>query len=137
MGFITALFYGVWSDLFNNTYTFQIQMQCRSYYTIHGLWPNYGFYCNSSSFNLTEIAPMRESLEEYWPSCFDHSNEWLWEHEWNKHGSCTNMSQLGYFSKGLELRQKYSNECNLSTCDLCFDMNFSEIPCENRLLSNM
>lgn len=118
----------------SQTYTFQIEKICKSYYTIHGLWPNFGFYCPNKPFNLTKLEPIGDQLEEYWPSCFHHSNEWLWKHEWTKHGSCIpDMDELQYFQKALDLRDQYDDQCKTEVCNLCFDMNFRETVCSTDL----
>ncbi|KAK2966609.1 hypothetical protein RJ640_025294 [Escallonia rubra] len=44
-----------------------------SEFTIHGLWPDYNdgswpACCTRSSFDVKEIATLREALEKYWPS---------------------------------------------------------------------
>ena len=86
-----------------------------SNYTIHGLWIDYergGYpaFCNRTNFNVSELNDLRKDLDSYWPSCYGKS-EGLWEHEWQKHGTCfnTNMTLHLYFEKTLEL---YKNKIN-------------------------
>merc|ERR1711988_162666 len=38
-----------------------------------------------------------------WPS-FGHPNESFWSHEFQKHGTCSNMDELDYFKAALKLR---------------------------------
>ncbi|XP_065225838.1 ribonuclease T2-like [Planococcus citri] len=125
---------------------------------IHGFWPhqNLGnhkqqisYYCPSSPFNHTELEPIRNLMEEYWPtkkSCWNNSQ--LWEHEWSKHGTCALQlkplsSQLKYFQRTLELYKEYDvtkalNDCNIRPNDLllyrkddivdCFVNHFKKSP---------
>ncbi|XP_043953864.1 ribonuclease T2 [Gambusia affinis] len=66
-----------------------------SYWTLHGLWPDKGEFCNSSwHFNSSEIEKKK-----------------IMKYEWSKHGTCAAEaaslnSQHKYFSKALELYQK-------------------------------
>jgi ribonuclease I len=59
------------------------------YYTLHGLWPG-GEYCQRNPFRESTIDSLKAALDKYWPSCpqYHHSNLWLWNHEWTKHGTC-------------------------------------------------
>ncbi|KAJ6166630.1 hypothetical protein N7470_002077 [Penicillium chermesinum] len=69
-------------------------------WTIHGLWPDHcngGFdqYCDSkrkySNISLILVDSGRgdllEYMSEYWKDFRGDDNN-LWEHEWNKHGTC-------------------------------------------------
>ena len=128
----------------NDTYTFRIQQDCSTYWTIHGLWPNWQMFCTAPAFNVSLLAPIEPVLDRFWKSCFGHTNEWLWEHEWTKHGSCSGMDQLTYFSTAINLLGNYSSGCHLgdgkvlsdsydggsdddNDCSLCFDKNLQ--PC--------
>ena len=129
----------------NDTYTFRMQQDCSTYWTIHGLWPNWQLFCEAPVFNVTLLTPIRSSLDRWWKSCFNHTNEWLWNHEWTKHGSCSGMDQLTYFSTALNMLGNYSNQCYNHTgdsrcdnhagdsilfnkeCSLCFDRNLRQV----------
>lgn len=71
-------------------------------WTIHGLWPDLcsgGFkqFCDRTREyrNITAIlessasnpSPLIDFMETYWLG-LNSDNEHLWEHEWNKHGTC-------------------------------------------------
>ncbi|CAG5136738.1 unnamed protein product [Candidula unifasciata] len=84
-------------------------------WTIHGLWPSregsqQPEFCNKSMpFNYTEIEVLQEQLDSYWPY-YNKSGARteLWEHEWNKHGTCAYVlpaisGELKYFSTTLKL----------------------------------
>ncbi|OWM75936.1 ribonuclease 3-like [Punica granatum] len=83
---------------------------------IHGLWPNYkdGSYqskCNPDHvFDKSEISDLISSLEKSWPTLSCPSNDGLkfWEHEWEKHGTCSEseLDQHDYFEAGLKLKEK-------------------------------
>ncbi len=80
--------------------------------TIHGLWPNnndgsYPQNCSNEKFDLSNLQPIREELEQKWPniqapSPNSESHVSFWEHEWSKHGTCSGLSQLDYFSHALK-----------------------------------
>ncbi len=85
-----------------------------TYFTIHGLWPEYKNgswpqYCNITKFNVTELDSIRSDLELYWT---DFNNaEKFWAHEYYKHMSCLeedNIFSDEYicFSTGLNWRNK-------------------------------
>ncbi|KAK4875822.1 hypothetical protein RN001_012244 [Aquatica leii] len=89
-------------------------------WTIHGLWPTkYGTigpsFCNDNlKFDESKIARVQSKLEQLWTNI--HKNKpvsYLWEHEWNKHGTCAVTlpqlnNQLQYFTHGLELIRNYN-----------------------------
>ncbi|KAH8841711.1 hypothetical protein MCOR27_009539 [Pyricularia oryzae] len=71
-------------------------------WTIHGLWPDlcnggYEQFCNIAPQyrNITEIlhahgqADLVSYMNRYWVADRG-TNDHLWEHEWNKHGTCIN-----------------------------------------------
>lgn len=80
--------------------------------TIHGLWPNrqdgsYPQSCSSEKFDLSSLQPIRDELEQQWPNIKalpnSASHGEFWDHEWSKHGTCTGLSQLNYFSHALKM----------------------------------
>merc|ERR1711907_312387 len=83
------------------------------YFTVHGLWPNYEngkwpAFCNSSyPFDENEIEDLLPVMNERWPDVLSsHEGDWLWSHEWDKHGTCAKPVLNGeheYFAKALEL----------------------------------
>mmetsp|Transcript_14013 Transcript_14013/g.39616 ORF Transcript_14013/g.39616 Transcript_14013/m.39616 type:complete len:194 (-) Transcript_14013:383-964(-) len=84
-----------------------------NYFTVHGLWPNYEngkwpAFCNSSyPFNVDEIEDILPTMNKIWPDVLSsHNGNWLWSHEWSKHGTCAKPVLNGeheYFSKALAL----------------------------------
>ncbi|XP_027871016.1 ribonuclease T2 isoform X1 [Xiphophorus couchianus] len=83
-----------------------------SYWTLHGLWPDKGEFCNSSwHFNSTEIEDLIPDMKKVWPDLLNPSSFHFWKYEWSKHGTCAAEaaslnSQHKYFSKALEFYQK-------------------------------
>ena len=94
------------------------------YFTVHGLWPNYEngkwpAFCNSSyPFDATTLPDSNRShfsgnltgtklSSQRWPDVLSsHEGDWLWSHEWDKHGTCAKPVLNGeheYFAKALEL----------------------------------
>lgn len=72
-------------------------------WSIHGWWPEYNKsswpqFCNSSrfkEFNGEAIANIRAGLDKYWFSCGGDDLE-FWRHEWDKHGTCVNLTVEEY-----------------------------------------
>ncbi|KAL0266307.1 UNVERIFIED_CONTAM: hypothetical protein PYX00_008892 [Menopon gallinae] len=89
-------------------------------WTIHGVWPTRldglgPFYCNTTvKFDVEKVTPIRRKLEEYWPNLeVGKTVESLWQHEWEKHGTCVlDFEPLNteekYFQGGLNLYGKYN-----------------------------
>lgn len=80
-------------------------------FTVHGVWPEYKngswpSWC-ARDFNVEEIEGIMAQLFGVWPSFSGDTIE-FWQHEWNKHGSCANMSELEYFASAL-VWHKYFN----------------------------
>jgi len=78
-------------------------------WSIHGLWPQYNknqypSFCREVNFDIKKLEPILKDLNEKWYS-EDNKNENFWKHEWEKHGSCmfTELNELEYFEKTLEL----------------------------------
>merc|ERR1711924_323185 len=84
---------------------------CTSGWTLHGLWPQWAESCTSEKFDPNQVSSIRSDLEKLWPSCAG-SAESFWYHEWEKHGTCSKMSQLSYFKKALSLLQQYRSKCD-------------------------
>ncbi|ONK72380.1 uncharacterized protein A4U43_C04F18810 [Asparagus officinalis] len=94
-----------------------------TWFTIHGLWPDYddGTWpacCSHTEFDIKKVSSLLPTLEKYWPtlSCgstsqCDGSRGSFWAHEWGKHGTCSYaviQDEYSYFSKALELYFKYN-----------------------------
>ncbi|XP_052173695.1 ribonuclease 1-like [Diospyros lotus] len=85
-------------------------------FSIHGLWPNYddGTYpsnCDSDNlFDPSEISDLTERLQKQWPTlaCPSGDGYKFWEHEWDKHGTCSEnvLNQHSYFQKALDLKSR-------------------------------
>lgn len=108
-------------------YVFQLQ-QCydNDRVTIHGLWPEWDQWCDGPNFNPSLLASIQPQLDKWWPSCDDNSTSFH-AHEWEKHGTCSGMSELDYFNTALQLRSLYTP--NLTTC--LWANNISPFPCPN------
>lgn len=87
-------------------------------YSIHGLWPQYKngkypSYCKKVEFDINELKSIEKDLISYWelPEDCDKLETSFWKHEWEKHGSCmfSEMSELEYFTKALNLYEKVMN----------------------------
>jgi ribonuclease T2 len=67
---------------------------------LHGLWPQYkvGYpsFCTREAY-----APSHaQAFPDLYPS------EFLFEHEWEKHGTCSGLTQTGYFQLSQALKSK-------------------------------
>ncbi|GAB9471573.1 hypothetical protein Gpo141_00008779 [Globisporangium polare] len=86
----------------------------RQHFTMHGLWPEYesgappGF-CGGEPFDADRIENEIgfDALKEFWPDVkfSDASPEYpdFWKHEWTRHGTCSGLSQIEYFSHAVNL----------------------------------
>ena len=85
-------------------------------FSIHGLWPTYDNgswpqYCPSKINNISnnqELNNILPDLNYHWSDSLNKSNWPLWEHEWQKHGTCAlNSSYINtcydYFTTALWL----------------------------------
>lgn len=80
-------------------------------WSLHGFWPEYTVskwpqWCNKNrynEFNQSAIAPIQTQLDANWSPCpnWHISGYNLWLHEWEKHGTCTSESVIGYFNMAL------------------------------------
>lgn len=84
-------------------------------FTIHGLWPQnydntYPTSCTTEPFD--ENIPYEigwNTMTTYWPDVkyleTDPNYDSFWEHEWTKHGTCSQLSQSTYFNTTIQLAQ--------------------------------
>lgn len=125
-------------------YMLEAQNWCGEGYMIHGLWPQY----NSTAYpswckNITYTEPtgnLHDLMDNYWKTCnipnFSDSSA-LWQHEWQKHGSCVNqqtgMEEDEYFSTALNLFMHNTDrlkKCIGQDCTVgCFDLDFNLRDC--------
>ena len=85
-------------------------------FNIHGLWANnydgsYPSYCSKVPFNQQYIDKNSNEFKKYW-STFNNNLEYsFYEHEWTKHGTCSNSSKIydneSYFSNTINLMKEY------------------------------
>jgi ribonuclease T2 len=84
--------------------------------TIHGLWPEYSdgsypSYCTNEPFDPLIIKDVfQEKLNTLWPNIISTGKgdeSYLWQHEWDKHGTCSGLSQRDYFSQILKAQVEY------------------------------
>lgn len=101
-------------------------------WTIHGVWPTrFGTigpaFCNKSAkFDLDELKPFMDQLEQFWINV--EKGQSLWKHEWMKHGTCAAvLPQLSnenkYFGQGLSWLQQYSMSSILQKGGIVPDQN--------------
>lgn len=80
-------------------------------WTLHGLWPEDGNWCNPSNITMNMLQPLQPKLSHEWISC-EAPNDPLefYQHEWSKHGSCTGWTPLVYFNTSLSYYNRYLKE---------------------------
>ena len=122
-----------------NYYELAVQKWCDNEYNIHGLWPqinssSYPEYCKSVNYTYPTDT-LLDDMKNYWHGCDDS----LWQHEWEKHGSCvaeqTNMDEYTFFNTTIDLflnNQNLLSDCKSEKDDCilgCFDLDFNLIDC--------
>ena len=127
------------SNLYNYYYLAS-QNWCSTDYKIHGLWgditaTDYPSYCNNVAVDLAELqtSPRYNEILDKWYDCTYEETINLYQHEWEKHGTCialqTGMTQNEYFEKTLDLFVDWDVESE----PVCFDLDFELIPCAENL----
>jgi hypothetical protein len=105
-------------------------------WTLHGLWPN-NDDCSGPTFDHSAISSIESELEAKWPSCYPShggGDETFWQHEWQKHGTCSGMNELNFFTTALALQGKFEKLCegwkDTHACELpCTGSTASDIQC--------
>ena len=75
-------------------------------FSIHGLWPQYDGhhwpqFCTHQKFDFNRLTPsLLSRLHELWPSSRGKDRN-FWKVEWERYGTCTEMSEKEYFSKAV------------------------------------
>ncbi|CAE7543893.1 unnamed protein product [Symbiodinium natans] len=95
-------------------------------WTIHGLWPEWDNGCPGPKFDVSALTSIRSEMEAKWISCpeFGEANEVFWQHEWEKHGTCSRMDEASFFKKALQLYDQYKVKCGKKKegdCAICFN----------------
>jgi len=79
----------------------QDQGASQDFWNIHGLWPSDGSvgpnFCTDEKFDSSKIASLSKDMNQYWSGLYA-SAEGFHEHEWTKHGTCSNKTQLDFFT---------------------------------------
>jgi len=75
-------------------------------FTIHGLWPQYDadhwpLFREPCGFDLERLGPLLPRLRTVWRALRG-PDEHFWQQEWLKHGMCTGMPEVEYFTRTLE-----------------------------------
>ncbi|XP_008783985.1 extracellular ribonuclease LE-like [Phoenix dactylifera] len=83
---------------------------------IHGLWPNnkdgsYPSNCDPDSpYDRSKIRDLIPTMQAKWPTlaCPSGDGSDFWEHEWEKHGTCSEsiLDQHSYFQAALNLKKR-------------------------------
>ena len=133
---LTSLTMGCSMPIYNY-YELAVQKWCSTDYMIHGLWPqinstDYPEYCKTVSYSKP-VGTLLTDMDTYWHACDDT----LWEHEWEKHGSCVsvenNIDEDTFFNTTLSLfleNYKLLDNCKDDDCILaCFDLDYNLIKC--------
>ncbi|KAK6928418.1 Ribonuclease T2-like [Dillenia turbinata] len=80
-------------------------------FTIHGLWNFTPCPTHGRPLPRREIERLQSTLKLniVWPDFTNISdnNIRFWQHEWSKHGHCTNMTPMAYFQKAINVYDLY------------------------------
>uniref|UniRef100_T1IQR3 Uncharacterized protein n=1 Tax=Strigamia maritima TaxID=126957 RepID=T1IQR3_STRMM len=80
------------------------------------------YFCNKyDPFDVNQIQSIKRELNKYWPNI--HANkaeDYLWAHEWEKHGTCATTfpmlkTQLQYFQQALKWIKQFNMYSILKT----------------------
>ncbi|ALC43397.1 RNaseX25, partial [Drosophila busckii] len=123
--------------------------QKKEFWTIHGVWPtkvgHFGpnFCNNSAKFDEHQLQTILDSLNTYWPDLEGASSQdWLWKHEWLKHGTCASLldalnGELKYFGQGLKWREEYTIANILDAAGIHPDSNNSVVTINQALVRGL
>jgi len=78
------------------------------------------------------LKPILDSLDKVWYTCEKSGdNNDFWQHEWERHGTCSGLSQLDFFQKTLTLYNQYVSSCpsGKMECAVCFTPQFDQEKC--------
>ncbi|KAF1323630.1 Ribonuclease ddi, partial [Globisporangium splendens] len=86
----------------------------KTHLTLHGLWPERETsappsFCDGEPFDAQQVEDEIgfETLTQYWPdvkfSVASPEYPSFWEHEWTRHGTCSGLAQIEYFSHAVNL----------------------------------
>lgn len=94
-------------------------------FTVHGLWPQYqagGYpsYCTTEAFDKDAAVDVGwETMTTYWPDVeyeeTDPDYVEFWAHEWEKHGTCSGLSQYDYFNYATQLIQSFGTPASYTS----------------------
>ncbi|TMW61526.1 hypothetical protein Poli38472_012717 [Pythium oligandrum] len=86
----------------------------RTHFTMHGLWPDlthgkHPGFCGGAPFDadLIEKALGIQTLLQFWPnvkvSASSPDYPEFWKHEWMRHGTCSGLEQVEYFTSAINI----------------------------------
>ncbi|XP_033326608.2 ribonuclease Oy [Megalopta genalis] len=118
----------------------------KSEWTIHGLWPTQfhrmgPMFCDPSRpFDPSALIPLEDQLKEKWIDIeYGRESYGLWQHEWNKHGTCAaQLPELNteekYFGEGLALLSQYDMKNVLASSNILPGSNYAASDLFNAVL---
>ncbi|KAF4315798.1 hypothetical protein G195_010571 [Phytophthora kernoviae 00238/432] len=88
----------------------------RSHLTLHGLWPELSgsappSFCSGEVFDADKVERELgiDTLHQYWPDVkySEISPQYadFWKHEWTRHGTCSGLPQVAYFTEAINLER--------------------------------
>ncbi|KAI9911030.1 hypothetical protein PsorP6_011022 [Peronosclerospora sorghi] len=92
------------------------QRYWQSHLTLHGLWPELTgsappSFCAGEAFDVDKIERELglDTLHQFWPDVkFSEASPQypdFWKHEWTRHGTCSGLEQVAYFTHALNLER--------------------------------
>lgn len=94
------------------------------YFTIHGLWPQYssgGYpsFCTDEAFDMASPEAVgMDTMTTVWPNvqAEEGSSDYgsFWEHEWTKHGTCSELGQTQWFNATVNLASAFGTPASVT-----------------------
>lgn len=101
-------------------------------YSIHGLWPQFDQNhwpqsCSQHEFDPNGLQPLLPKLHKYWHSSRG-TDIHFWKHEWERHGTCTDLNEVMYFEQTINCFEKVRDRgkawVQQRSLKIPFDLNF-------------
>eukprot|EP01110_Echinostelium_bisporum_P002747 TRINITY_DN1681_c0_g1_i1.p1 TRINITY_DN1681_c0_g1~~TRINITY_DN1681_c0_g1_i1.p1 ORF type:complete len:225 (+),score=61.29 TRINITY_DN1681_c0_g1_i1:41-676(+) len=94
-------------------YTQQYEYSVSSNFTIHGMWAEdnnggYPSFCPGAAWNENLLTDLIPEMKQVWVSEQGANQDAsLWQHEWEKHGTCSTFDEVTFFQNVLKLYPQF------------------------------
>ena len=99
--------------------SWRLDMLRQTEWKVHGLWVErcaecetcgYPTACKACNFNISSLAPILPEIKRFWFNTGNLSS--FLQHEYCKHGTCTNYTEIDYFNTTLSIYHNVVSHCN-------------------------